>query len=189
MYLKKLGALGLTVALSLAVVGCGGSTKDDQADTADPAAQSDQQADQQADASSTTADGDSSDADSKLTDSLDALNKGELGDCLTASMAYASLVLAPAGFAGGATEEEIDEFEKNTQELQAKIPSELKDDFETVATAYQAYGEALEGIDAGDLLDPDTQSKLQEAGEKLDDPQVEAASKRISDYFDHNCDS
>jgi len=182
---KKLGAIALALALSLAVVGCGSSKKNDEASNTEAAGQ----AEKQSDGSSTTTTekpGDDS-SSSDLSDALSDLGSGQVGDCLSTSLAYASLVLAPLGFTGGATQEQIDKFEQDTQDLEAKIPSELKDDFETVASAYKEYGETLKGIDFADMLNPDTQQKLEDASENLDDPDVKAAQDRITAYFDENC--
>ena len=116
------------------------------------------------DGSTTTTSGSTSDALNSLND----LTNGNLGDCLGTSLAYAKLVLAPLGFTGGASEDQIDQFEKDTEDLEAKIPSELKDDFATVAAAYKEYGDTLKGIDFTDLGNSDTLNKprgrKQEAG-------------------------
>src|SRR5262245_33216508 len=114
MRLKKVAAVGLALALSLAAIGCGSSKKDDEASNTEAAGQAGKQSDGSSTTSTTKADDGSSSSNSSLADTLNSLNSGELGDCLSTSLAYASLVLAPLGFTGGATEDQIDEFEKNT---------------------------------------------------------------------------
>ncbi|MGZ4680893.1 MAG: hypothetical protein ACXWBN_19675 [Acidimicrobiales bacterium] len=190
MTLKKSAAVAVALLLSLAVVGCG-SKKDDSASNTESGGQAEKQSQPNPEASTTTTGSDgSTSTTSDLSNGLNSLNDitgGQLGDCLGTSLAYASLVLAPLGFTGGATQEQIDKFEKDTQDLEAKIPPELKDDFDTVAAAYKAYGDALKGIDFSDLFNSDTQQKLQDASDKLDAPEVKAAQDHIQAYFDSNC--
>lgn len=183
---KKWAAVTVAVLLSLAAVGCGSSKKDDSASTDAAGAEKQSQ-----DNGSTTTTGKSdgstttTDSGSGAINSLNDLTNGNLGDCLSVSAAYAKLVLEPLSFSGGATQEQIDQFEKDTQDVEAKIPSDLKDDFKTVADAYKDYADALKGIDLSnpgpDML------KLQEAGAKLDSPDVKAAQANIQSYFDDNC--
>jgi hypothetical protein len=188
MTLKKSGAVVVALLLTFAVVGCG-SKKDDSASNTDAAGSAEKQSESNPDAStmSTAKDSSSTTSGSNGLNSLNDITGGQLGDCLSASLAYASLVLEPLGFMGGATQEQIDKFEQDTKDLEAKIPDALKDDFETVATAYKAYGEAIKDIDFSDLLNPDTQQKVEDASKKLDDPDVKAAQDRIQSYFDTNC--
>ena len=189
MTLKKSAAVAVALLLSLAAVGCG-SKKADDAST-DAAGQAEKQSQDNGDNSTTTTKDDSTSTTSGSTsDALNSLNdltNGNLGDCLGTSLAYAKLVLAPLGFTGGATQDQIDQFEKDTSDLEAKIPSELKDDFKTVADAYKEYGDTLKGIDFTDLANADTLNKLEDAGKKLDSPDVKAAQDRIQAYFDDNC--
>ncbi len=188
MTLKKYAAVAVALLLSLAVVGCG-SKKDDSASTTDAGAE--KQSQDNGDNSTTTTE--KSDASTTTTggsgglNSLDDLTNGDLGDCLGTSLAYASLVLAPLGFTGGATQDQIDKFEKDTADLEAKIPPELKDDFDTVAKAYKEYGDTLKGIDFTDLANSDSIDKLDEASKKLESQDVKDAQDHIQEYFDSNC--
>ena len=189
MTLKKCAAVAVALLLSLAAVGCG-SKKDDSAASTEAAADAEKQSQDNGDSTTTTEKSDKSTTTTSgsggLND-LEALANGDLGDCLGTSLAYASLVLAPLGFTGGATQEQIDKFEKDTADLEAKIPSELKDDFETVAKAYKEYGDTLKGIDFTDLANSDSIDKLDEASKKLDSQDVKDAQDRIQAYFDDNC--
>ena len=189
MTLKKCAAVAVALLLGLAVVGCG-SKKGDTASTGD-ASQSEKQSEANPDASSTTTSKSggttSTTSGSNGLNGLNNITGGQLGDCVGASVAYATLVLEPLGFMGGATQEQIDKFEQDTKDVQSKIPSELQDDFQTVADAYKAYGDALKGIDFSDMLNPDTQKKVEDASNMLDDPQVKAAQDNIDAYFKDNC--
>jgi hypothetical protein len=188
---KKCAAVAFALLLGLAAVGCG-SKKDDSASSGD-GGNAEKQSVANPDASSTTT-GDHDSGSTSTTSGSDGLNSlnditggGATGDCIGASVAYATLVLEPLGFMGGATQEQIDKFEQDTKDLQAKIPSELQGDFQTVADAYKAYGDALKGIDFGDLFNPDTQKKMEDASSKLDDPDVKAAQDNIDAYFKDTC--
>jgi len=190
MTLKKSAAVAVALLLSLAIVGCGSKKNDDAGGEA--AGSAEKQSQVNPDASSTTTagegSGDSTSSTKDLSQTLsDVTGGGQLGDCLGASVAYASLVLEPLGFVGGATQDQIDQFEQHTQDVQSKIPPELKDDFQTVAAAYKAYGEALKGINFSDILNPDTAQKMEDASNKLDAPEVKAAQDHIESYFDSNC--
>ena len=189
MTLKKSAAVAVALLMSLAVVGCG-SKKDDSASNTDTAAAEKQSQDNGDESTTTTEKTDKSTTTTGDSDGLPGLNdlaNGELGDCLGTSIAYASLVLAPLGFAGGATQEQLDKFEQDTSDLEAKIPSELKDDFETVAAAYKEYGDTLKGIDFSDMTNADSLDKLEKASEALDSQDVKDAQDHIQAYFDDNC--
>jgi outer membrane murein-binding lipoprotein Lpp len=190
MTLKKSAAVAVALLLSLAVVGCGSKKADDA--SSDAAGQAEKQSqDNGGNSTTTTEEGGSTTTTSGSTsdaiNSLNDLTNGNLGDCLSTSLAYAKLVLAPLGFTGGASQDQIDQFEKDTQDLEAKIPPELKDDFDTVAAAYKEYGDTLKGIDITDIGNSDTLNKLEDASQKLDSPDVKAAQDRIQAYFDDNC--
>jgi len=188
MTLKKSATVAVALLLSLAAVGCG-SKKADNAST-DAAGQSEKQSQDNGNSTTTKADGSTTTTSGSSSDALNSLNdltNGNLGDCLGTSLAYAKLVLAPLGFTGGATQDQIDQFEKDTADLETKIPPELKDDFATVAAAYKDYGDTLKGVDFTDLANSDTLNKLDEASKKLDSPDVKDAQDRIQAYFDSNC--
>lgn len=180
---KKLSALALACLLTLVMVGCG-SKKADNTATGD-AGNSEKQSDSNASTSTTSKSTTTADSSDSGSSGLGAL--GAAGDCLQTSLAYAALVLEPLGFSGGASQEDIDKFEKDTQDLKAKIPEELQSDFDTVAKAYKAYGDELKGLDFSDLLNPDTQKKLEDASNQLDSAEVKAAQDHIDSYFKDKC--
>jgi hypothetical protein len=187
MHAKKTLAIAFAVVMTFTAMGCGGSKKSDNVSAAD-AGKSEKQSDGSV-ATTTTYDysGSSDTSGSSTSDGSSVLGLGASSDCLAASVAYAGLFVEAAGFAGGAQQSEIDDFEAKTQDLKAKIPASEQDDFQTVATAYHQYAEAVKGIDFTDLLNPATQDKLKQAGAALDDPSVKAAQDRIDAYFKTTC--
>jgi outer membrane lipoprotein SlyB len=189
MTLKKCAAVAVALLLSLAVVGCG-SKKDDSASTGAAADAEKQSQDNGDNSTTTTGKSDKSTTTTAGSDGVAGLGdlaNGELGDCLGTSLAYASLIIAPLGFTGGATQEQLDKFEQDTADLEAKIPSELKDDFDTVAKAYKEYGDTLKGIDFSDMTNADSLDKLTQASKALDSQDVKDAQDHIQEYFDSNC--
>jgi uncharacterized lipoprotein YehR (DUF1307 family) len=174
MHVKKLVAIVFASLLLVAAVGCGSSKKSENVNAA------------------TGGNSDQSSSSTSTTTSSSGTGSGggqayTSADCIQASLAYASLLGQSMGFASGATQEELDKFEQQAADLKAKIPAELKDDFETVAAAYKDYAELLKGLDMTDALNPATMQKLQQASEKLSTPEVQAAQQRIDDYFKANC--
>jgi len=187
----KVSAIALACLLTFTAVACG-SKKSSDAVNANGAASAEKQSDSGGGTPSTSQDnGSSSDNgssnDTSLSSGLSSL--GSAGDCLQVSLAYATLILEPLGFAGGATQDDLNKFEQQVQDLKAKIPDEIKGEFQTVADAYKAYGDELKGLNLGDLLNPDTQQKLQDASAKIDSPEVKAAQDKINTYFKDKCGS
>jgi hypothetical protein len=115
---------------------------------------------------------------------------GNAQECLEASSAYLQIVGVPLGFMGGATQEQIEQFERDLDELKAKIPSELEDDFDTVAAGYREFAEIYRTLDLSNpqtFLDPEVQAKVEEASAVLDEPAFTEAQDRIQKYFDETC--
>ena len=174
---RKMAAFGLAVVLAFAAVGCGSSKKNDSAQSQAVDAQ-------QSTTTSTTA---SSSGDTSGSSGGSGTGLNSLGDCISASAAYASLFVQASGFATGADQAQLDQFEQQTQDLKAKIPDSLQADFQTVANAYKQYADTLKGVNFGDILNPATQQKLQDASSALDSQDVKDAQDRIDSYFKQNC--
>jgi hypothetical protein len=171
----------LVAGLLLGATACGGG--DDSSSDGDAIQAS-------AESSTTTADGSTSGSDDlgDLSDELGDL--GELGgDCLSSSMAFLSLSMAPLGFMGGASEADIAELEGQVDDLSGEIPEEIRGDFETYAAGIQAYADAMKGMDSSNILDPEFQSQMEEAGAELETPEMEEASANIEAYFAAECGS
>ena len=185
MHTKKMVAVVFAAVLVVTAVGCGSSKKSDNVSASD-AGQTEKQSDG----------GNATTTSTKKSTSGTGSGSGSSGgvasssaSCIEAASAYATLFLASAGFTSGASQEEIDQFEQNAADLKAKIPSELKDDFETVSAAYKDYAELLRGFNASDAFNPATMEKQQQATDKISTPEVTAAQGRIDAYFSANCGS
>jgi len=185
MHTKKMVAVVFAAVLVVTAVGCGSSKKSDNVSASD-AGQTEKQSDG----------GNATTTSTKKSTSGTGSGSGSSGgvasssaNCIEANSAYAALVLAPASFTSGASQDEIDKFEQQAADLKAKIPSELKDDFETVSAAYKDYAELLRGFNASDAFNPATMEKQQQATDKISTPEVTAAQGRIDAYFSDNCGS
>jgi hypothetical protein len=110
----------------------------------------------------------------------------DFGECFEASMAFFALLASPLAFMGGATDEQLAEFEAEVAELEASIPAEIRDDYETVAEAYRGFGETLQAA-GGNLFDPRFVERMEAAEQQLEAPEVVAAQERIETYFDEVC--
>jgi len=178
----KISAIALACLLMLGAVACGSKKNSDAVNS--NGATAEKQSDSNA-TTSTTTKNTSSTTDGSGASGLGAL--GATGDCLQTSLAYAALILEPLGFAGGASQDDLNKFEQQAQDLKAKIPDEIKSEFETVAAAYKTYGDQLKGLDFKDLLNPDTQKKLQDASSAIDSQEVKDAQAKIDAYFKDKC--
>jgi hypothetical protein len=187
---KKALAIAFALVLTFTIAACGTSKKTDNVSAAD-SSKGEKQSDGLV-ATSTTVRSYSSDtsgpSDTTYANSSASV-LGSSSDCLAASVAYASLFVEASGFAGGADQSQVDDFESKTRDLKAKIPEAERSDFQTVATAYQKYAEAVKGIDYTDLLNPTTQDKIKQAADGLDDPAVKDAQTRIDAYFAATCNN
>ena len=186
---KKVLVIALALVLTFSLASCGSSKKTDNASAAD-SSKGEKQSDGQSAATSTSRVTSTTSDSSRTADTSYGSSTGigsSVSDCLAASVAYDSLLVEASTFAGGADQSQIDDFESKTQDLKVKIPEALRSDFQTVATAYQKYAEALKSIDYNDLLNPDTQSKIKQASDGLTDPAVTDAQARIDAYFSTTC--
>jgi len=173
----------LVAGLLLGATACGGSSKKDESSSSNGVS---------ATVPDTTAGSgtkSSSDSDlSQLGDDLNALS-GKAGDCFTAGLAFAALSLTPLGFMGGASQEDIDQLKSDTEELKAKVPDAVKGDFQTYADGIEQYANALKGVSVEDILNPETQQKMEDASKILESPEMTKASDNITTYFSETCPS
>ena len=107
--------------------------------------------------------------------------------------AYAGF-LGAAGGAGAALTGQGDELEESLDQLEAfagSAPDEIKDDFALVVEAYAEFVEVFADLDfdptSGEAPDAETMAALEEIGEKFEDADLQAASERISAWFEENC--
>jgi hypothetical protein len=171
----------LVAGLLLGATACGGG--DDSSSDGDAIQAS-------AESSTTTAD-ESTSGSGDLGDLSDELGDlGDLGgDCLSTSMAYFALSMAPLSFMGGASESDIAELEGQLDDLSGEIPDEIRGDFETYAAGIQAYADAMKGMDSSNILDPEFQSRMEEAQAEMETSEMEEAQANIEAYFEQECGS
>jgi hypothetical protein len=75
------------------------------------------------------------------------------------------------------------------KEFADKTPSDIKPDFELVASALQKYADALKGVDltSGQAPDPSTLAKLTQLTGELDTAALTKAENHISAWAQNNC--
>ncbi|MEZ5141752.1 MAG: hypothetical protein R2726_04430 [Acidimicrobiales bacterium] len=116
-----------------------------------------------------------------------------LSGCVQTSLAYASLMTEPLSMMSGqASREDVERFKKDTAELQAAIPVEIKPQFETISQAFSGYAETFSSIDFTDpdaFTDPATAERLQQANDRLSSPEVKQAQAEVDAYFARICPS
>jgi len=123
--------------------------------------------------------------------------EGSLGlgltGCLQTSLAYATLMSEPLALLGGTADRgQIDQFKKDTAEVAAAIPAEVKPQFATIAKAFTDYAETYSSVDFTNpeaLSDPATVARLQAASDELASPAVKQAQADIDAYFARICPS
>jgi hypothetical protein len=110
--------------------------------------------------------------------------------CFQTGAAFSAIVAEPTALAaGGATDEQVDQFRQDIESLKPQIPDQLKGDFDTLAAAYETAATELTGLstlsttpDASDLVQrtKDAQHGLA----RLEDPAVKQAEQHLTAYFD-----
>jgi hypothetical protein len=99
----------------------------------------------------------------------------------------------PLSLLGGtATKDQIEQFKRDTADLQARIPAEVRDQFAIISAAFTAYAETFSAIDFSNpdaFLDPAVQQRLEEAGRRLESPEVTAARAEVDAFFARICPS
>jgi hypothetical protein len=120
------------------------------------------------------------DTDETVGDSL------ESEDCQQLINASASLSQA---LGSGGTDSDLDDVSTFFDEFAEEAPEEIRADFQVLADAYEAYAEAIAGIDlqSGETPDPEALQQLQDALTSIDQEEVTAASERISVWANENC--
>jgi hypothetical protein len=123
---------------------------------------------------------DETDTDETVGDSLAS------EDCQELINASASLSRA---FGSAGADSDLEDVSTFFDEFAEEAPDEIREDFQVLADAYEAYAEAIEGIDlqSGQTPDPEALQQLQEALTSIDQEEVTAASERISAWANDNC--
>jgi hypothetical protein len=132
----------------------------------------------------TTTDDETDEDTTEDTDTVgDSIESEECQDLIEAS-ASLSQALGASG-----TDSDLDDVSTFFEEFAEEAPDEIREDFQVLAEAYEAYAEAIEGIDlqSGQPPDPEALQQLQEALASIDQEEVAAASERISAWTNDNC--
>jgi hypothetical protein len=170
--------LAIVVAvLGLALVGAGCGGGDDEAAGDDTTIVTE------------TTDTDATETTDDTDTDTDASGIGNLTeDCLAAVGAYATLSQAVASaFSGAAAgaEESAELFE----EFADKAPDEIEDDIRVIAEAYAAFVQELGDLNLqeGEAPSADQIQQLTQASEKLNTPEIQAASENFNTWATTNC--
>ena len=107
-------------------------------------------------------------------------------DCQSLVKAYVGLSAAVgAASTGKDVSPEIEEFSKYVDE----VPEEVRADVQTIASAYGEFAQKLKdiGYTPGTVPTADQIQQLQDAGQSVGDPDVKAASERLTAWTTKNC--
>jgi hypothetical protein len=172
----------LVTALALVAAGCGGG---------DDSASSDETTVEETTTAEETATEDTTSADTTEAEGTDTELTGTpfvTEDCLAVVAAFTALA-AGVGAAGGGNDEGVEQAASEFQGYVDRAPDEIKDDMTVLATAYAAYTQALSdlGLQAGDQPSNEQLAQLASASEKLNTPEVLAASESFSNWASTNC--
>lgn len=174
-------ALVASVLLFGTAAGCASSDDSGSDDTTENTDENTDETTDSGDTEDTTDSGDTDTSDlgdlgdelGDLGDELDALG----GECLDFAVAYASLGLA---ILGATDESAADDLSATLDELDASVPDEVQDDWETVRAAYEDWATAIS--ENGILSDEAT-----EASEALSEGDVADAQANIDAYLEEAC--
>jgi hypothetical protein len=130
----------------------------------------------------------------ETTDDTDT-DTGSIGilseDCIAAVSAFAALGQAVGTAATGGDTSGAAESTELLQEFADKAPDEIEDDIRVLAEAYAAYIQELSGLDLGTGETPSAEQiqQLTQASEKLNTPEIQAASESFNTWATANCKS
>jgi hypothetical protein len=114
---------------------------------------------------------------------------GECAEVVAAMAAATSGISAAMSGSGADLEQSIEAM----QAFAAEAPEEIREDFQLLAEAYARVGQALadSGYDpaSGEPPSAEAIAALQAVGDDLNSPELQAASERITAYFDAECPS
>jgi len=176
MKFRSLLAVALAGAMVLAAAGCS-DDEDSASDTttttvreSDSKKDSDPPADDSSSDDPSTDDSSSDDADTPVSSDSDTEvpDFGQLGDCMSAGLAYAGLAMSALGGPEGAKAAR-----EAADAMKSTIPKDLHDELDVVTKAFATVAE--KGIVAG--------------GEAMDSKEFEKADEKLSAYFDEVCDT
>ena len=166
----------VVAVLGLALVGAGCGGGDDEAAGDDTTIVTE------------TTDTDATETTEDTETDTDSTGIGDLTeDCLAAVGAFATLSQAVASAFTGA--QGADESAELFGEFAEKAPDEIQDDIQVIAEAYAAYVQELSDLDLKPGATPSTEQieQLTAASEKLDTPEIRAASENFNSWATANC--
>jgi len=112
---------------------------------------------------------------------------GSVEACQELSAAFALIVGGPF-MAMVAGEQDMADFNEALAEIDARVPSELADEFKTIESAYAEFNEALGGASITEAMtNPAVAERLEEASSALDNPEVEQAIETVGTFLEDNC--
>jgi len=117
---------------------------------------------------------------------------GGVGDCAELFKMSEELATAMTSNGMGMTGDVSSSMSASAKALEAfssQAPSEIRDDWKTLVAGFNAYAQALEGINFNNLTDPATMEKLNKATEAIDDSKMQNASDNINAWIEKNCPS
>jgi len=171
MRIRGLGLAAL-VALMVLTAGCGKSKSSNESVATTRASGSGSQSSTTAGGSATTGAGNGGGNGSS--GSVSGLPDAQ---CINFAIKWAQLASQFGGAAAGSGNSNL---KSELSAMQGSVPSEIKDDFNTVATAYSDYMQAVQSAGS----DP---TKLATAASKIDTPDVQKASANIDKWTSAHC--
>ena len=169
----------LVLALALVAAGCGGG---------DDSAASDETTVETTTSEDTSTAEDTTSAEETTTDT--GTSQGTFNwaseDCQSLVKAYVGLSAAVgAASTGKDVSPQIETFSKYVDE----VPEEIRADVQTIASAYGEFAQKLKdiGYAPGTVPTADQIQQLQDAAQSVCDPDVKAASDRLSAWTSKNC--
>ena len=119
------------------------------------------------------------------------LPDGFENDCIAISTLYVTVMAQSTSLMmpGAVSAEELEQLDKDLEEARSKaeIPDEIAEDFEIWSAAWAEFGDAMNDIGEGGLLNPANAEKYDAATKIIEDPEVEAAGDRIEAFVTKNC--
>lgn len=172
--MRALTVLFAVVALAVVGAGCGGG--DDEEASGDTA-------------TVVTATAPETETDETTTEELDTSGLEGLAseDCL--QLVNAGLALSQAFGAASSGGGDLDEAAEIFDQLVDRAPSEIRADLATLARFFSEYAQVLQDIDLqeGELPSAADLQRIQGALASVDQPELQAASERLSAWATANC--
>ena len=162
----------LVAALALVAAGCGGGDDEASDDSSVSITETDTTTDE------TTTESSETDTDVNFNWASE--------DCQSLVVAYAGLSAAIAAASGG---QDVSGDVEKFAEYADKVPEEIRDDVQTLASAYGTFLDQLKdlGVQPGQVPSADQIHALEVASKSVGTPEVQAASDRLSAWTTANC--